>query len=66
MITIKYSVTVSYDEPILPELRKNAKVNDWWVGGNEEQVMFSKTFNVERIEDVSVLQLRLLQRDMAS
>lgn len=60
MITIKYSVTVTNDDPLLKELQENAKANDWWIGDNAEKTMtmFAKTFDVSRRDDLVMLQMR--------
>ena len=64
MITIKYSVTVSNDDPILSDLEKNAEDNEWWVGSSSKETVFTKAFPVERKNDVSVLSLLSTERDM--
>lgn len=57
MITIKYTVTVTHDERLYPEMEANAQVNDWWIGKNAVSTMFSKEFKVERNEGVRILRL---------
>lgn len=58
MITIKYTIAITNDDPLLPELAENAKRNEWWTGSTAEKMLFSKSFAVGRKEEIRMLKLQ--------